>query len=215
MREAIAISHILPTLHLIVTVTRKSYDPTIEATRELSGAPILSLEYDEAEERIGEILEAKAAYNEIKREGALRGISDPELPEHTQDCERFMELLRITDFSRPWLDTIIILDDAGSAGILRRDDSPFNLWLNLCRDITCMFYLAIHGFGQVSPSIRQNCKIIVLARGLSHERLCIVHRQANVTCDYRAFIQAYDAMNRDPDAHYLIIDSETGELTIE
>jgi hypothetical protein len=42
LREAIAISHALPTLHLIITITRKSYDPTIESTRELSAVPILN-----------------------------------------------------------------------------------------------------------------------------------------------------------------------------
>jgi hypothetical protein len=109
----------------------------------------------------------------------------------------------------------VILDDAGSAEILRRPASMFNNWLKLCRDINCMFYVAIHGFSQISPSIKQNSKIIVLGRGLSHERLSIIHYQSNSQCEYKDFIQTYDIMNRDSTKHYLIIDSDEGTLKIE
>jgi hypothetical protein len=162
-----------------------------------------------------EILDAKSAYNEIKREAIKRHIPDSQLRQHCRNAEKFTELLQISDFERAWLDTIVILDDAGSAEILRHPASIFNNWLKLCRDINVMFFIAIHGFSQVSPSIRQNSKVIVLGRGLSHERLAIIHHQSNSQCEYKEFIHEYDIMNRDPDKHYLVIDSDEGVLKIE
>jgi hypothetical protein len=215
LREAIAISHALPTLHLIITITRKSSDPTIESTRQLSAVPLLNLSYDEAEDRLQEILDAKASYNEIKRAGVKRHIPNSDLINHANNVNEFMELLQIHDFKRPWLETFVILDDAGSAEILRRPSGIFNNWLKLCRDINCMFYVAIHGFSQISPSIRQNSKVIVLGRGLSHERLAAIHHQSNSQCEYKEFIHEYDIMIRESDKHYLIIDFDEGILKIE
>jgi hypothetical protein len=215
LREAIAISHALPTLHLIITITRKAFDPTVESTRGLADVPVLNLSYDDAEERLEQILDAKSAYNDIKREGVKRHIPNAELINHANNVGAFMELLQISDFNRPWLDTIVILDDVGSAEILRHPASPFNNWFKLCRDVNCMFYLTIHGFNQISPSIRQNSKVIVLGRGLSHERLAVIHHQSNSHCDYKEFVQSYDIMDRDSSKHYLVIDADEGILKIE
>jgi hypothetical protein len=48
--EAVALAAVDPKLHLIVVIMKKAFDPTIEAAKRISTAPIVSISYRDAVE---------------------------------------------------------------------------------------------------------------------------------------------------------------------
>jgi hypothetical protein len=75
---------------------------------------------------------------------------------------QLLETLGIKDFSRDWLETIIILDDVGGSGLFNKETSAFNNWLRLSRDLNIIWFLCLHGIGQLPPTLRQNTATIYI-----------------------------------------------------
>ena len=217
LSEIITISY-LPETHLIVYVKKKDYDETVESIREMSNVKILDVNYATCQEAIKLIFEAKNEYNRLRREAIDKGYEFDEIDEHIDDKEALQELydtLHINDFSRPWLNTIILFDDGGNSGLFARKDGYFNNIFKLLRDVNAIIYITIHGMTQLLPSIKENSAVVYIGKGLSHDRLAIIHRQTNNPIEYREFIYYYDRMNRDPSKHVLVVDNIEGVLRSE
>jgi hypothetical protein len=129
MNEVIPISQ-LPSVHLVLFVGRKDHDPTVKATIPLLGCPIKFTDYEDAEEDIIEIFEAKRCYNylrgELEANGWLESWRDHFNEENFEKLEdKVFEELKVSDFSLPYLDTIIIFDDVGSSNLFRKNTYIF------------------------------------------------------------------------------------------
>jgi hypothetical protein len=109
----------------------------------------------------------------------------------------------------------VLLDDVGNSELFKKADSYFNQQLKILRDSNCIFYLAMHGVGQLSPSMKQNCAVVYAFRNLPHARRKYVLFNCNVSMDYNEFMRMYDALGRAPDARYMVCDNLFGEALIE
>jgi hypothetical protein len=214
MEEAIAVSKAIPETHLIIVFAKKSFDETVEATKHLAACPVVIMPYDQAVDYMTLLLTLKSKYKEIKRTAIDHNVSDNDIPDNIVGCDTLMEGLYIDDFTRRWLNTIIILDDIGNSKLFANPDSYFNNCLKLCRDQQIMWYLATHGMAQLSPSIRQNATIIYIGRGLSNERLDIIHRQTNNGIDINEFREAYQRV-ADSGKRFLVCDNVSQSISIQ
>jgi hypothetical protein len=215
LNEAIAVSHIVPETHLIVVFMKKDIDLTVEGVRNIASCPILTLPYDDIENQIKTLVEAKRKYNEIKRLATQHNIPDDQISEHVEDLNILMTALHIDSFERNWLNTVVIVDDCGNSSLLRNPDSYLNNCLKLCRAQNIMWYLCIHGMNQLLASVKQNSAIVYVCRGLSAERLGIVHYQTNNGMTIQEFRETYQDLNDDPDASILVIDNIASTVSIQ
>jgi hypothetical protein len=190
----------------------------MEAIRELSNVPIVDVGYDQAVDTIKNIFEFKAYYNKLRRDAVERGMLPEHIPEHIEDKEALRQLydvLCIEDFSRPWLNTLILFDDGGNSGLFTKKDGYFNNVFKLLRDVNAIVYITIHGMTQLLPSIKENSAVVYIGKGLSPDRLAIIHYQTNNPVEYKSFVECYRSMNADPSKHVMIVDNIEGVLRME
>jgi hypothetical protein len=217
LTEIITISY-LPETHIIIYVKKKDYDETFEAIRELSNVPIIDVQYDQAEQTVKRIFECKSYYNRLRREAVNHNVDPEDIPEHIKDPEAVNELLeglRIDDFKRSWLNTIILFDDGGNSGLFSHKDGYFNNIFKILRDVNAIIYITIHGMTQLTSSIKENLAVVYIGKGLSRDRLRVVHFQTNNSLEWSDFVKYYDMMNRDPQYHLMVVDVIDGKITAE
>jgi hypothetical protein len=164
----------------------------------------------------------KKLYNAIKRamvDGTgialppeFRGVPADDVDPLTH---RMFEVLNIDDMSRVWLNTLVLLDDVGNSELFKRADSYFNQQLKILRDSNCIFYLTIHGIGQLSPSIKQNTAVVYAFSNLPHARRKYVFFNCNVSMEYGEFMRMYETLSRAPDARCMVCDNLGGSAVIE
>jgi hypothetical protein len=215
LNEAISVSHTITETHLIVVFMKKDLDLTVEGVRDLASCPILTLSYDGIESFIRTLVEAKRKYDEFKRIATEHNIPTDQIPDHVEQCDTLMEILHIDGFERNWLNAIIIVDDFGNSNLIRNPDSYLNNCLKLCRAQNIMWYLCVHGMNQLLPSIKQNSAIVYVWRGLSLERLGIVHNQTNKGVTTQEFRDTYQELNDNPDSSIMVIDNMASTVTIQ
>jgi hypothetical protein len=216
LNEAVSLS-LHPTVHLIVVIMKKEYDPTVEAAKSMlaqkGSTYLLQLPYDYAAEYLKRLLQMKSKYNEFIRKAHELGVQRQDISQHIDNVTELFDALFIRDFSRDWLETLIVADDVGNDRFLR---DPFIVdCLKLCREHNFTWYINIHSFTQISPSIKQNLAVVCICKGLSRERLNIIYHQTNHNIDRQQFLEMYDAMNAAPDANFLVIDTLASEIHIE
>jgi hypothetical protein len=215
LNEAISVSHIVPETHLIVVFMKKDLDLTVEGVRELASCPILTLSDDGTESFIRTLVEAKRKYNEFKRIATEHNIPDNQIPDHVEQCDTLMDILHIVSFRRNWLNTIIIVDDFGNSNLIRNPDSYLNNCLKLCRAQNIMWYLCVHGMNQLLTSIKQNSAIVYVCRGLSLERLGIVHNQTNNGMTTQEFREKYQELNDNEHTSIMVMDNIASTVSIQ
>jgi hypothetical protein len=211
LRDAIAASVALPETHLIIVATKKASDETVEANIHAAACPILLVSYEGLIEALEVLLASKNTYNGLMRQAVDAGISIQQLPHEVDDVDALFQALQIDDFSRPWLQTIVILDDVGSSRLLRNLDSFVNNRLKLARDDNIIWYLGVHSLNDLSPTIKANADIIAIGRGLTAERLNIIYRQLNSGLDEPEFNDIYRAMDNNG-ARFLTVDNRAQSL---
>jgi hypothetical protein len=208
-------------------VKRKAWDPTFENIRELitkTGCRVDEVQYEEAEEYIHRLFAFKALYNSIRR-ARDHGNGEWDVPKEfgqltTDQLEELggvmFDILNVHDFQLPWLNTLILFDDASGSQLFKGVDSYLNNRLRLARDDNAVYFLTIHSITSISPLIKQNTAIVYVFSGLSSERQSIIHRQMNIPLDWQEFRGAYQMLSRMGGiGHCLVCDNITGEFHLE
>jgi hypothetical protein len=215
MNEVIPLSH-LPSVHLVLFVGRKERDPTLKASAPLLGCTIKFTDYESATEEIMEILEAKRCYSYLREQlegaGRLEDWASCFPDEEMEKLEdKVFDELEIHDFSRPFLDTIIIFDDAGSTKLFRAN-TYIAEHLSIVRDDLTTYFIATHEISDLDPKIKSKAKTITLLKGISRERLVVIRREIAVPISWEEFIDIYTQFSAGSN-RYLVIDNQEGTIT--
>jgi hypothetical protein len=219
LNEAIVIAEQMPEVHLIALFSKKQYDETVEGVRHLAPVPIVTIPYEEAENFVSDLIEAKNLYRKIRR--AIYDVEDkgvnPENQEKiTEDeLDNMLSILGVEDISRRWLNTIIILDDVGGSNLFNKESSAFNNWLRLSRDLNVIWFLALHSITQLPPSIRSNSAVVYISKLNSMERFGIIHRTTNNCVDWETFKSAVQQLKQSPKYRWLVCNNIEGSLKFE
>jgi hypothetical protein len=219
LTEALIIARAMPNTHMLIFIKKKQYDNTVEALRPLienTGCKFVDIGYDEAEAFVKQIFACKSAYNLAKRaisfhrSGRDMGDFNEDITGITDDyMAQMLDVLGVPDLRHDWLNTLIVFDDAGFSGLFKNNDSYFNNRLKLCRDDNAVYFITIHGITQLYPYIKQNTATVHVFKGLSNERLAIVHRQLNIPLEWRQFKEAYRSIGK-RGCRFMIFDNISG-----
>jgi hypothetical protein len=191
----------------------------VEGTKHLSTVPITTIPYENAQEFMTELIDAKHLYGKIRRaiyKTEEKGEAEDVDGTITEDeLDNMLGILGVDNFERDWLETIIILDDVGGSGLFNKETSAFNNWLRLSRDINIIWFLCLHGIGQLPPTLRQNTATIYISKNLSNERMAIIHRTTNNCIDWSDFKEAVQQLKQNEKYRWIICDNIEGILSFE
>ena len=113
-KQLVALSKIPNDFHLFVYITNNPNDKTYIKFKDLLEIPTVIVNYNDSEEYLLKLRKYKQAYDEM----ILNGIKPEDLE---PDCfEEFKEVLKIEDFEKPRIHTLVLYDDA--LNVFKRKD---------------------------------------------------------------------------------------------
>lgn len=198
LKEIIKISKIHKQTHMLVYVnkTGNKTDKTFESLKKLIEVPIVYCSQENCEEILCTILGYKNLYNQIKASGDAK-----QFPE--EDIQDMFEQLGIEDFSRPYLHTLVLLDDIANSPMLAKPTSMMNSLMTQCAHINCSFFLAIQFWKGLPPALKSQVTTIYLFGGFPSEQIHYILRQITLQDPFPIIFEKY----KDLDYHdFLYVD---------
>ena len=205
IKEIIKISNVHPETHLLIYVnqTGRKGDDTMEAMKTLIKCPVIYVSESEFIPTIQNIMRWKELYNTIKDEGIENEIVD-------EQRDELFEVLRINDFNRQWLHTLILLEDCAKSKLLTNEKSFTNQLLTKCGHIQCSFFLAVQYWKALNSNIKANASTIFIFAGFSRQQLSFILYQTNIPYSMNEIYERYKELKGH---EKMIADSYGGNLT--
>ena len=206
LKEIIKITNVHKNTHMLLYVnkTGQKTDKTFESMKSLIKVPIVYISQAECEERLVELIQYKNQYNQIKQQH-----TEDEIPDDV--TEELFDVLGIEDFSRPYLHTLILLDDIANSAMLAKPTSVMNSLMTQCAHINCSFFLAIQFWKGLPPSIKSQVTTIYMFGGFSKEQLHYILRQITLQSPFNAVFDEYKKLGYQD---YMYIDVVESHYTI-
>ena len=188
-----------PCVHLLVYINESGNcdDDTFDRFQELITVPIMFVKYKDCEKYLKQLLEYKNIYNRIKQ----NNMPETKIPNDVKS--EIMEHLFINDFTRDYLHTIILTEDATNAKVLRKPDSYINDLLTRCAHTQFSFFILIHYWKALTTNIKANLSTIYIFRGYSRQQLTYMLYQMNLPVSVKELWNEYAAI---PNYGKLMID---------
>jgi len=207
IQEIIKISISSPNTHLLIysNKTGKETDDTFESQKHLIRIPIVYVKHDDLPEFLQTLLDYKTLYDEIITKNLSDKIVD------TQRDELF-ETLHISDFDRPVLHTLILLDDVAQAKILKNEKTFIQEMMTVCRHIHCSFFLSVQFWKTLTTNIKDNATTIFLFGGFSRRKISYFLSQVSTPLTLDEFWNEYKHLGL---YQKVIINIESREIKYE
>ena len=195
------------TVHLLVYINESGQcdDDTFDRFQQLIDVPIMFVKYADAEQYLCQLLQYKQIYNRIKDEGVDPRSIPKEVIEDLQDH------LHISDFSLPYLHTLILTEDATNSKAIRKADSYINDLLTRCAHTQFSFFILIHYWKALTTNIKANLSTIYIFGGYSKQQLSYMLYQMNIPISMKELMQYYVKL---PRYGKLMIDCNTSDFAL-
>jgi hypothetical protein len=202
LTEIIKVSTVQLETHLLIVINKNGSDkdPTLNIFRDDIKIPIIFISRVDIS-LLNEIIEYKELYNEIKDNKLENDI------EEDQKTTLF-EILHIDSFERPYLHTLVFLEDCGNSSVLKKGSMISELMVE-CRHIQCSFFITIQSWNMLNPEIKSYLGTVFVFSGFSRERLQYIIRQTNVKSTMSKFMDLYNNLDLNES---LILDCITGDI---
>ena len=202
LKEIIKISNLHKETHMLIYVnkTGQKTDKTFESMKGLIKCPIKYCSQNECEDTLMELIQAKAQYNTIKQQHAET--------EYAEMAAELFDTLGISDFSRPYLHTLVLLDDIANSAMLTKNTSVMNSLMTQCAHINCSFFLATQFWKGLPTPIKSQVTTIYLYGGFSREQLRYVLRQITLQNPFEVVWNEYKDLGYQDYMYIDIVDSE-------
>ncbi len=189
-KEIAKISQIDQLSHLLVVICKPENrdDPTVETFNTLIKVPIEHVTESEAEEYVKNLFEYKRLYNTIKEQHLEDKIVDSQRDE-------IFNTLHITDFSRPWLHTMIMINDSAKCQLLKTG-SYFSQLIALGRHTQTSTFLNIQFWKGLSPEIKANISSAFIFGLFSRQQLVHILSQLPSQYDYKQIYNVYRNLSK-------------------
>lgn len=165
-----------------IYVTNKLSDDTFHKMKKLIKIPIIKCKYEDIEECIQKIIEAKEDYQEIVEKDLSQQLDDKYAAE-------LMNTLSIKSFDNPILHTVVLYDDA--IEIFRNRKSKLYRMLFENRQPKITYFLCIQDPIGLDPSIKSNLDSCWLFGGYSSQKFCYIFNQLNNPYDRELVFEKY------------------------
>ena len=167
--------------------------------------PIEYVSEDNAEQYMRKLLAYKRLYDEIKENHYENRIDDE------QKTELF-EVLKIDDFSRDYLHTILLFNDIAKSKLYSKPTNYFNQLLPICRHIQCSFFLNVQFWKSLPPEIKANATTIIIFGGFDVRQLYYIFSQVPTALSVKEILPAYRQLRKHDK---IVVDAETGEIYLD
>jgi hypothetical protein len=206
-REIIKISCVDPTSHILLIINKdgKSNDATFNVLKELFRIPVEFISYDDAEDRIREILKYKDLYNRIKLEHLEDKIEDDQVFE-------ICSVLQIPDLDQPFLNTIIYFDDCANNKLFKQPTQYFPQLIATCRHNGLTFFFASQFWKGMPTELKSNALTIYIFRDFSKQQLDYIFLQTPLKQDKKRVYEIYRTL-REHDK--LVVDVVSGKIIVD
>ena len=210
--EIIKISRVSPITHMLIYVSKygTQTDKTFESLKHLIQIPIIYVKYVDEEDKnkdsvqvFSKIMCYKRLYDQIKNENLEDKIED-------EQREELFDVLKINDFSRPVLHTLILLDDVANNPLISQKGF-FAEMIAVCRHIHCSFFLCVQFWKSITTNIKANLSTIYIFGLYSKQQLSYLIYQIATHYTFEEIYEAY----KDLEKHdCLIVDANSGKIKI-
>jgi hypothetical protein len=186
-REAIKLSALQHAYTQLIYVTDKTFDDTYMKMKGLIKIPVIQIKYEEADDYLTKLVEAKEVYHEI----VMRNIEYQLEDDYRNEL---LEKLDIKDFKHKYVHTIILYDDAAEL-FMNRKEKKFRMLLQN-RQPKLTYFLCIQDPVYIDASIKSNLDTAWLFGGLSPQKLNYILQQLNSPMDKQELISKYNQLTR-------------------
>ena len=204
---------VLNTHHLFVYVTKdgNESDQTFLALKPLLMIPYVVVSEKDAVEFMKEIISAKNLYNLVKREKLCDQLNE-------QQKEDMFDVLKIKDFNKEVLHTIVLFDDISNNKLFSSEESYFSQQIRRCRHTNISYFLLIQGWKGLKPHIKNEITTLFIFPCFNKQQLRYIYSQSASNLDFEEFYEYCRQMlimkNKNPESHpYLIVQVTDGGET--
>lgn len=202
-REMIKLNPIKHDYSQLIYVTNKLSDDTFHKMKKLINLDKVKVKYEDAEECITKIIEAKEDYNEIVEKG-LQNMLDPIYR------DELLNTLNVNDFTRKSIHTAVLFDDA--IEVFRNRKSKLFRMLFENRQPKITYFLCIQDPIGLDPSVKSNVDTVWIFGGFSPQKFNYVFQQINSPYDRETVYEKYKDLSMN---QALIFDYGRGGTTVK
>ena len=212
LTEIIKISRVDKTAHMLIYVSKygSQTDKTFESLKHLIQIPIIYVKYVDEEDKNKDSVQVfskiqcyKRLYEQIKNEHLEDKIED-------EQREELFDVLKINDFSKPTLHTLILLDDCANNPLIQAKGF-FAEMLTVCRHNHTSFFLSIQNWKSITTEIKANVSTIFIFGLYSKQQLNVMLYQIATHYTFEEIYEAYKDLQKHD---CLIVDANSGEIKI-
>ena len=205
--EIAKISQIHEESHLLLIICKdeNKEDPTIRSLSSMINIPIEYVCEEDAEPYMRKLLAYKRLYDEIKERHLENQID-------SEQRDELFDVLKIRDFSRDYLHTILLFNDIAKSKLYSKPTNYFNQLLPICRHIQCSFFLNVQFWKSLPPEIKANATIIIVFGGFDVRQLYYIFSQVPTALSVKEILPEYRQLNKHDK---LVIDAETGDVYLD
>ena len=167
--------------------------------------PIEYVSEDNAEQYMRKLLAYKRLYDEIKENHYETRIDE------AQKADIF-DVLKISDFSRDYLHTILLFNDIAKSKLFNRATNYFNQLLPICRHIQCSFFLNVQFWKSLPPEIKANATTIIIFGGFDVRQLYYIFSQVPTALSVKEILPEYRLLNKHDK---IVVDCELGDVYVD
>lgn len=207
LREIIKITLIDRNVHLVMIVNKdgEPNDVTYNLLQHMFQAPIVFVSYDAAEESVKRLLMYKNLYNTILEQHLEHRIDPTQLVE-------IDEVLHVSDFQRPFLNTIIYFEDCANSKLFRKPIYYFPQLIATCRHNGLTMFFTAQFWKGITTELKANATTIYIFRDYSPQQLQYILQQTPVKYELAKIYKLYRQL-RNHDR--LVVDTVRGVVTID
>lgn len=198
MKQFMKLSLIEHDYHLIIYVAGTDSDDTVNSLSQFINIPIMKTTYDKIEDQFTKLIELKEKYNSMV-DGKIN------------KDKSILKPLRVDDFSKKRLHTIVFFDDATS---LLKDKKKKDLMQKFtkCRHFNLTVIICIHSWVGISKMDRDYITSVAIYKGFSKDRMRLIHDQLTIDMDFDCFYAKYLELKK---YQKLVIDADDNSVTVE
>lgn len=202
--EVIKISKISKETHMLIYFNKNgdSNDATFESVKHLIQIPIVYVPYDKAEDYVRSIQAYKSLYLKYKS-------NKIKLPE--KNIVEMKNILKIKDFKRPYLHTLMLFEDFANNPLLKRCDGYFNQFFATLRHEHCTVFISVQFWKSIPTEIKSNATSIFIFAGYSKQQLTYILSQ--IALPYTKD-QIYEKYNQMKNKQCLVVNTELSIIKV-
>jgi len=170
LRELAFLSKIPHNYTQLIYVTNKLSDDTFHRLKKHISFPIIKVKYEDIEQCIQDIIEAKEDYKEIITKNLEQYIDD-------ETRERVLRTLDVKDFSKNEIHTVVLYDDA--AEIFRNRKNKLSRMLFENRQPRITYFLTMQDPFSLDVTVKTNLDTLWIFGGYCKQRFGLIFRQIN------------------------------------